>query len=278
MSGHEAAALLPAALRERLEYARFDGPYGEIPVMLAHPHAGWQHASPEPAPICLWLHGRTANKELDPGRYLRWVRAGVAACAIDLPGHGERFEQSKQGPEATMGIVLQMVEEIDHVVRAIADRYSHAFDLSRMAIGGMSAGGMAALRRLCDPHGFQCAAVEATTGQFEGMRGRTFYREELVAQVEPERFVDRWPVALPLLVLHSEKDQWIDVNDQRAFIEKLRDRYDRLGAEPGLIQMKTWETTGAPYEHIGFGKLSNEAKNLQTEFLLKWLSASSPPA
>jgi len=34
------------------------------------------------------MHGRTANKELDPGRYLRLIRAGIAVCAIDLPGHG----------------------------------------------------------------------------------------------------------------------------------------------------------------------------------------------
>ena len=278
MSGRDAAALLPSALRERLEYARFDGPYGEIPVLLAHPEPNWQRTGGISAPICLWLHGRTANKELDPGRYLRWVRGGIAACAIDLPGHGERFDESRQGPEATMGVVKQMVEEVDHVVRAIADRYSHAFDLSRMAIGGMSAGGMATLRRLCDPHGFQCAAVEATTGRFEGMRGRTFYHEELVGQVESERFIDRWPVAVPLLVLHSEKDEWINVNDQRGFVEKLRARYERMGADPASIVMKTWPETGAPYEHVGFGRMSNEAKNLQTEFLQKWLSASFRPA
>lgn len=278
MSGRDAAAMLPSALRERLQYERFDGPFGEIPVMLAHPAAGWQSERVEPAPICLWLHGRTANKELDPGRYLRWVRGGIAACAIDLPGHGERLDEARQGPEATMGVVRQMFDEIDHVVRALAERFSEKFDLSRMAIGGMSAGGMATLRRLCEPHGFQCAAVEATTGRFEGMKGRGFYREDLVADVEPERFIDRWPVAIPMLVLHSEKDAWINVDDQRGFVEKLRARYERMGADPAIVEMKTWPETGAPYEHIGFGKVSNDAKNLQTEFLQKWLSASSRPA
>ena len=30
-----------------------------------------------PRPFILWMHGRTADKFLDPGRYLRYVRRGI---------------------------------------------------------------------------------------------------------------------------------------------------------------------------------------------------------
>ena len=33
-------------------------------------------APPGPRPTIIWIHGRTVSKELDPGRYLRWLRAG----------------------------------------------------------------------------------------------------------------------------------------------------------------------------------------------------------
>ncbi|MCH8940394.1 MAG: hypothetical protein IIC27_04645 [Chloroflexi bacterium] len=61
------------------------------------------------------MHGRTVEKELDPGRYLRWLRAGIATCTVDLPGHGERFEQALQHPEQAMEVVLRMLGEIDEI-------------------------------------------------------------------------------------------------------------------------------------------------------------------
>ena len=86
-------AQFPSYLAERSRTYKF----GEIPVLLAHPD--WDR----PAPVVLWMHGRTANKELDPGRYLRWIRAGFAACALDLPGHGERAAPELQASERTAG-------------------------------------------------------------------------------------------------------------------------------------------------------------------------------
>src|SRR5262245_11172372 len=74
---------MPSALRANARWQRL-GP-SDIPALLVHPD--WN--SGQPAPMVLWMHGRTVNKELDPGRYLRWMRAGIGACAVDLPGHGE---------------------------------------------------------------------------------------------------------------------------------------------------------------------------------------------
>src|SRR5690349_9852731 len=92
----------PSHLAQRSRTYRF----GDVPVLLAHPD--WL----TPAPTVLWLHGRTATKELDPGRYLRWVRAGIAACAIDLPGHGERSDAKLQTSDATPGVTSTAVGEI----------------------------------------------------------------------------------------------------------------------------------------------------------------------
>src|SRR5205823_7492008 len=100
----------PTYLAERARTYKF----GDIPVLLAHPD--WETA----APTVLWLHGRTANKELDPGRYLRWIRAGIAACAIDLPGHGERYDAEFQHPRRTLDVLEALQDEIDRVAGALA--------------------------------------------------------------------------------------------------------------------------------------------------------------
>jgi dienelactone hydrolase len=191
----------PSSLAAQARLARL-GP--DVPALLVHPD--WS----ERAPVMLWMHGRTVNKELDPGRYLRWMRAGIATCAIDLPGHGERFIEDWQGPERTLDLIEQAIAEIDPVLEALAaPEYGGAFDLARVGIGGMSAGGMVALRRLCDPHEFTCASVEATTGSLERLykpdSGRPWlvdHPTDRIAAVDPMQRLSTW-TPLPLLVLHS---------------------------------------------------------------------------
>ena len=288
-------AQLPASLRERSRTVRLrGGPLGEIPALLCHPD--WVSS----APTMIWMHGRTANKELDSGRYIRWLKHGIAAVAIDLPGHGERVgswvpprsawrsedttrsavvPNTDATPE-TLAVLAQMIGEIDHVVEAIADPvWQGVFDLDRLGIGGMSLGGMAALRRLCapPPHEFKCAAVECTTGDLwslyrpEGPRpwGQTFGEEE-VGPLDALRHLAGF-TPLPVLALHGEQDRIVPWEIQRGFLERLRGRYVEVGADPAMVQWKTWANTGAPEEHSGFGRFGNEAKNAQVEFLMETL-------
>ncbi|MCH8858659.1 MAG: hypothetical protein IID54_03665, partial [Proteobacteria bacterium] len=90
-----------------------------MPALLAHPDEGWNDPTapaPTARPVVIWMHGRSVNKELDPGHYLRWLRAargGIATCALDLPGHGERFIEAFQGPAHTLEVVRQAASEID---------------------------------------------------------------------------------------------------------------------------------------------------------------------
>lgn len=275
-------AQMPQALRERAVWARLgaeETPFGDggIPALLAHPEMGWEKngAMPEPRPVVVWMHGRTVNKELDPGRYLRWLRAeggDVAVCAIDLPWHGERADAEKQGSEWTLRTVERALVEIDLVVRALGEaRWNGAFDVSRMAIGGMSAGGMCALARLCKEHPFVCAAVEATAGDFGPMRGHRFYVPELVERLNPMTHLEQWR-PIPVVALHSRADAWVPVACIENFTAALQRRYAEMGADPGMVELVTWERTGAPQEHMGFGTKSNEAKTIQTEFFTRWLT------
>jgi dienelactone hydrolase len=258
----------PAALAERARTLRFGG----VPVLLAHPD--WER----PAPVMVWMHGRTANKELDPGRYLRWIRAGIGACAVDLPGHGERFDPALDTPAGTLEVIGRMRAEIDPLLAALAaSEHGRFFDISRAGIGGMSAGGMTALRRVCDPHAFRCAAVEGCTGELDSLFGPGSGRREAspgfesrVAEQDPLRHLVTWR-PIPLLALHSEADRMVPIESQRRFMEELRQHYREELADPELIRLVTWPTTGAPDEHTGFGRVSNEAKNLQTEFLRRHL-------
>lgn len=269
----ERFARFPAALAQRTRPARL-GPAG-VPALLAHPD--WER----PAPVVVWMHGRTVNKELDPGRYLRWIRAGLAACSLDLPGHGERAVKGMDSPGRTLDVLEQMIGEIDGVVAALAGpEWNSVFDPSRLAIGGMSAGGMATLRRLCDPHRFACAAVEATTGDLESLYHPDPARpwpethpEGRVARLDPMKHLNGWR-PIPLLLLHSEADRVVPIAGVRSFVAALRGRYASQGADPASVELVTWPETGAPDEHSGFGKFSNDAKNTQADFLRKHLRAT----
>jgi len=249
----------PKALKDKSRRERLSA--HNVPALLAHPD--WT----TPAPVMVWMHGRTVDKELDPGRYLRWIRSGVAVCALDLPGHGERFDRALQSPDATLFVIAQMLDELDDVVAALDDSaFDGVFDTSRVGVGGMSAGGMVTLRRFCDEHPYALVAVESTLGDFSVMDYLDRYPHELVDRLDPMQHIASWrPV--PALMLHSEADQWAPVAGIRNFVGALRSRYVSKGADPDLVQLHTWPQTGAPYEHAGFGKVANDAKNMQVAFI-----------
>ena len=255
------AEQMPSMLRERARWERVGT--NAIPVMLAHPD--WDTGVR--VPIVLWMHGRTVNKELDPGRYLRWIRAGIGVCAIDLPGHGERFDASQQEPEAALDVILQMTNEIDQVVSALAEL--DAFNLQRMGIGGMSGGGMAAIARLCQPHSFCCASVEAASGSWADQQHRPMFDHcdaKQISKLDPLQRLDQWR-EIPFQAIHAQHDEWVAYEGQARFIEALRSRYE----QPKLVKMITYERTGAQYEHAGFGKFAADAKNRQAAFFVRQL-------
>lgn len=260
----ERFAQMPTALRANSRWQRLGNSL--IPTLLVHPD--WE--SGRPVPIMLWMHGRTVNKELDPGRYLRWVRAGIATCAIDLPGHGERLNPTLQRTDRAFDVVRQMIDEIDEIVESL--RAMHVFDMTRIGIGGMSAGGMATLARLCRPHAFRCASVEATTGSWNHQAEREMFREvpdvEMAALNPIEHLEDMggWR-EIPFQAIHAQRDEWVPIAGQEAFIHALRDRY----ADPDLVEFITYDRTGAPNEHQGFGKMASDAKDRQRDFLQRWL-------
>ncbi|MFG0305525.1 MAG: alpha/beta hydrolase family protein [Phycisphaerales bacterium JB040] len=269
---------LPRSLEEKSRTTRL-GP--DVPTLLAHPD--WD----TPVPAVLWMHGRTACKELDPGRYQRWLRAGIATVAVDLPGHGERYDEALQGPERTLDNFRRMVDEIDPVLDDALDRMP--IDPDRIAIGGMSAGGMATLIRLTRPGlasgRFAGAAIESTTGDLEALYfgdpeipdtrpwPATHDRDQVAALSPMGRLDELEPV--PLLSIHTVGDAVVPWAIQRRFLDRLRERYAEAGADPGLIEVQTYEDTGAPDEHAGFGREGANAKDRQTEFLSRVLRAET---
>ncbi len=247
---------------------------GDVPALIAHPD--WE----TPSPLVLWMHGRTSRKEIDSGRYLRLIRAGIAVCAIDLPGHGDRYEQRLQEPQGTVDLIANARPEVDAVLESLLDGPHRAvLDRDRLGIGGISAGGMVTLRRLCAPHGFSCAVVEATTGWLEGLyfpeqadqrRWPVEHPREAVEAIDPMAHLDGFE-PLPVLALHSEADELVPFQVQARFIDRLREHYQARGADPEMVELVTWPETGAPQEHLGFGRHSNEAKNRVVEFYSRHL-------
>jgi hypothetical protein len=261
----ERFAQMPSALRTKARWMRL-GPSG-IPALVVHPD--WE--SGRAVPVMFWMHGRTVNKELDPGRYLRWMRAGIGVCAVDLPGHGERFDADLQQAANTWEVVSQMIGEIDGIVTAIGE--AREFDTDCMGVGGMSAGGMATLARLCGPHPFICASVEATTGSWEHQRDREMFRGhsmELIDQFNPIKNLDGWR-EIPFQAIHAKLDEWVSIDGQAAFIESLRSRY----RDPSIVDFVQYDRTLAPNEHQGFGTMASDAKDRQRDFLARWLHSAT---
>lgn len=240
---------------------------GRVPALLVHPHLRDGRAS-RPAPVVLWMHGRTAAKEIDPGRFLRNARAGIATCAVDLPGHGERFDPQLQDPARSLEVVERMADEIDAVLGDLECSGEHAGCAA--AIGGMSAGGMAAMVRLTRPHGFRAALVECSTGSWRWQAHRAMFEEARVARLNPIDRLDGWR-DIPFLALHNAGDEWVDVGGQREFVAALRAR----SADPARIELHEYGPTGAPHEHAGFGRMAADAKDRGTAFLVRHLFGGS---
>ncbi|MCK4873784.1 MAG: alpha/beta fold hydrolase [Phycisphaerales bacterium] len=250
----ERFARLPAALARCTRTMRL-GSTG-VPAMLVHPD--WR----TPTPTMLWLHGRTVSKELDSGRYLRWLRHGIATCAIDLFGHGERLDETYHPPERILEVIQHTLGEINDIIGAITELEGGVFDHTRLGIGGISAGGMIALARCCEPHPFRCVTVEASSGDWDFQRGKSQVSDALIDKLNPTNHLERW-MPIPLLALHCERDQWIPEQAMADFIEALR----RICTDPTRIEYITYDRTGAPYEHAGFGRRTADARRRQLNFL-----------
>jgi pimeloyl-ACP methyl ester carboxylesterase len=254
-------SILPASLRAISSTVRL-GP--DVPSLIVRPEGDPLGGPARKAPFLIWMHGRTATKELDPGRYLRLARAGIGSCAIDLPGHGERRTDEGQRPEHILDHIEQAIDELDDVILGLSN---HGFDLDRMAIGGMSMGGMVAIARLCRPHRFRAAIFEASSGNWKAQHQRQFFDHEATARLDPLTHLDSWR-EIPVLAVHSRLDEWVRHEGQAAFLDALRLRAE----DPSIIESLDFDETGAPHEHLGFGRCSNVARTREIEFLTRWLA------
>lgn len=243
---------LPASLRRHARWVRL----ADVPALVVHPEWTAGVDRPRTRPWLLWLHGRTVNKELDPGRYQRLARVGIASVAVDLPGHGERFDASFHSLERTLDLVATATGEIDAVVDAAVSDESLGLGHESMAIGGMSAGGMATLARLCRPHRFGAALVECATGSWRWQPNLAGGDAATFGRLNPIDHVDGWR-PIPLLALHNRLDEWVPLEGQEEFLATLRARTSR----PDLVRLHVYDRTGAPHEHAGFGTMGSDAKD-----------------
>ena len=257
---------LPQALRKRSRLERL-GPT-DVPTLLIEPEGTPPHSGP---PAVLWLHGRTAWKEVDPGRFLRLMRAGVAVIAPDLPGHGQRFDAALQDSRNVLEVIRIMLDELDAVAGAGLARLGA--DPMRTGIGGMSAGGMVAIARLTRPHTWRCVALEATTGSWAHQRARPMFARRdsaSIAAIDPINHLSMWQ-PIPVLAVHSKADEWVDWAGQSAFLDAVARRGD-----PNLVERLVFDRTGAEHEHVGFGRFSAEVKERERAFYLEHLAEGRP--
>ena len=220
-------------------------------------------------PAVVWLHGRTAWKEVDPGRFLRLIRSGIAVIAPDLPGHGDRYDPVLQGPTHVLDVIRMMLQELDGLVAAGAEALG--VDPMRIGIGGMSAGGMTAISRMTRPHDFRCAVLEAATGSWAHQRARPMFShcdDATIRAIDPIEHLQAW-TPIPILAVHSMADEWVDWAGQSSFLDAI----EALGP-PGLVERMLFERTGAEHEHVGFGLHSADVKERELDFYARHLGTS----
>lgn len=267
---------LPRSLKERAVLTTLSG----VPALVSSPEPD---AFPTPAPVVVWMHGRTAFKEIDNGRFLRLIRAGIACVSLDLPGHGQRGEPGRDRHEHTPAVLDEMTGELPGVLDAIRAEHP-GIDLDRSIIGGMSAGGMVAARFCANDHPFRGLVMESSTGwpeklwtmdieDADGPRGPHSkpidHDRTLVHRIDARHHLLEHPETwrtIPVLALHSEIDRTVPVACQRGFLDTIRSVYKSRGADASQVVLRTWPETGAPYEHAGFGKVAGEAKSVFLEF------------
>jgi acetyl esterase/lipase len=251
-------ARFPSSLLRVSQWTRFVR--GSVPVVVMRP----ENPAATPLPFLLWFHGRTVDKETDPGRYLRLVRAGIGCIAVDLPGHGERPDASMQDGSRTAEVVEQAASEIDGI---LADAAACGMDSACGVLGGLSAGGMAAALRGCSHHPFRGFLLEATTGDWSTLSHRAGFPAAAVERLNPLTHLDNWRDC-SALALHATLDAWIPVDGQRRFIAALQAR----SAKPASIELHEYARTDAPHEHMGFGKMASDAKSRGTRFIAACLN------
>tara|TARA_R110002096_G_scaffold173781_10_gene349121 strand:+ start:72509 stop:73354 length:846 start_codon:yes stop_codon:yes gene_type:complete len=259
---------LPKSLQAKSTHTRLGI---DVPALIVHPQL--DQPTQSPCPWVLWIHGRSVYKELDPGRYNRWVRAGIGAVAIDLPGHGERYTEAAQSPDQTVHTLTQCISEIDGILESIADL--GIFDMTKAAMGGMSAGGMVTSRRCCDPHPFIGISLECTTGDLLELyfptnptpRGiwRVHHDRSEVEAIDTPTHLEHFK-PIPVLAMHNRGDELVPFDIQSNFINTLRKHYTQHNADPNTVQLVEFEDTGAIQEHAGFGKFATQAKDQQLQF------------
>ena len=223
-----------------------------------------------PRPFLFWMHGRTADKELDPGRYLRCVRKGIHVCAVDLPGHGQRFDPRLQKVDNVLDLILQMSDEIDGVLEGLD--LVGGFELQKAALGGMSAGGLVTITRLLREHQFQATVLEGTGGAWEHLRSTPICSGLSDAEFSarnPMYQLDNWK-DIPVKAFHNRHDERIPFSTEEDFIEALQ----RKSKNPEHIELVSFDYSGAPEEHMGFGRESAFVKEVQVEFLAQHLLKS----
>ena len=165
---------LPSAVRERAILTTL----GPAPALVVLPES----ASAPPSPA---LAARSASQQRDrPGRALRLFARRDRFIGVDLPGHGERAVTRTKRSKARC---RPSGNEPRTGRRACSHRRDLRVDPEQIAIGGMSAGGMAAAHRLVTPHPYRAMLMEASTGNWAAQAHRPMFSTPFARSVASPR-------------------------------------------------------------------------------------------
>ena len=186
---------------------------------------------------------------------------------MDLPGHGERAVDSYQTVEGTLQTILEMSEELDEVHAAIVGNLR--VDPEQIAIGGMSAGGMAAAHRLVTPHPYRAMLMEASTGNWAAQAHRPMFQP-----LSPEALQAHDPMAFGHLDPHPSVGptqpfgRWIRFEGQCEFGSGTR-------STDHPVELQAYDQTGAPKNTLDSGNSAPKPRICAEIFFFASLSQTA---
>lgn len=207
---------------ERKEYI------GDIPVIIMRPIE-----NKEVYPTVVFYHGWTSRKEYQRFRAYILASLGYQVVIPDAINHGERDQidyYAKKNAGRFWEVVLQNLAEFKDLSEGLIKDYNA--DKNRIAVTGHSMGGFTSAGLFAENKDIKTAVV--VNGSFDWIESNEIFKRSLgineaayFKELE-KRVMDKTPadktgslLERPLLILHGEADQVVDITPQKSFMRKL---------------------------------------------------------
>lgn len=202
------------------------------------------------------LHGIRSNKEHFIELCAKLSKLGFNTVALDLRAHG-----NSEGTHCTFGVKEK--KDISELINVLAKREKIT---ENIGVWGQSLGGAVALQALGSDKRIKFGVIESTFSDFKTIThdyfkthlGFTFkpltdylvYRAGKIAEFDPKEakpieYCEK--IEQPILIVHGNKDQKIDISYGRDNFNKIQSKQKEFIEVENANHLNVWQTGGNDY-------------------------------